>query len=89
MSEWVILDNIPSIEQRVRDEFTSAGDNRIEAREVISGALVSSWTAPGDVASLAYDEDGNRLLVGLGASGAVAAYDLTAFLGKAGARGPP
>ena len=69
--------------------FTSPGDNRIEAREVLSGTLVSSWTAPGDVASLAYDEDGNRLLVGLAAGGTVAAYDLKAFLGKAGERGPP
>ena len=69
--------------------FTSAGDNHITAREVISGAVVSTWTATGDVASLAYDEDGDRLLVGLASSGTVAAYDLTAFLGQLGERGPP
>src|SRR6185503_7157859 len=43
----------------------------------------------GPVASLAYDEDGNRLLVGLTSSGAVSSYDLTAFLGQQGERGPP
>ena len=69
--------------------FTSSGSSLIEAREVLSGSLVSSWEAPGDVASLAYDEDGNRLLVGLAGSGSVATYDLAAFLGQLGERGPP
>ncbi|MDQ2853439.1 MAG: phospholipid carrier-dependent glycosyltransferase [Chloroflexota bacterium] len=69
--------------------FTSAGDNVITAREVTSGTVVSSWTTTGEVASLAYDEDGNRLLVGMASTGAVAVYDLTAFLGQLGERGPP
>ncbi|HEY8772714.1 MAG TPA: hypothetical protein VIM66_06055, partial [Candidatus Limnocylindria bacterium] len=69
--------------------FTSAGDDRITAREVLSGKQVASWTALGPIASLAYDEDGNRLLVGLAASGEVSAYDLTAFLAQVGERGPP
>jgi predicted membrane-bound dolichyl-phosphate-mannose-protein mannosyltransferase len=69
--------------------FTSSGNDQIAAREVTSGTLVSTWAAPGAVASLAYDEDGNRLLVGLASSGAVAVYDLTAFLGQLGERGPP
>ena len=69
--------------------FTSAGNDQIAAREETSGTLVSTWAAPGTVASLAYDEDGNRLLVGLASSGAVSAYDMTAFLGQLGERGPP
>jgi predicted membrane-bound dolichyl-phosphate-mannose-protein mannosyltransferase len=69
--------------------FTSSGTARIEAREVLSGSLVSSWDAPGAIASLAYDEDGNRLLVGLAGSGSVSVYDLTAFLGHLGDRAPP
>ena len=69
--------------------FTSAGDDQISAREVTKGALVASWTTTGDVASLAYDEDGNRLLVGLASSGSVAVYDLVAFLGQHGERAPP
>jgi predicted membrane-bound dolichyl-phosphate-mannose-protein mannosyltransferase len=69
--------------------FTSAGDDVISARDAVSGALVSSWRAAGAVASLAYDEDGDRLLVGVASDGAVAAYDMTAFLGQPGERGPP
>jgi len=69
--------------------FTSAGDDQITAREVLGGKVVSSWSALGAVASLAYDEDGNRLLVGLASGGDVAAYDLTAFLAQRGERGPP
>jgi predicted membrane-bound dolichyl-phosphate-mannose-protein mannosyltransferase len=69
--------------------FTSAGDELITAREVLTGKEVASWTALGAVSSLAYDEEGNRLLVGYASGGAVSAYDLTAFLGQLGERGPP
>jgi predicted membrane-bound dolichyl-phosphate-mannose-protein mannosyltransferase len=69
--------------------FTSAGDATITAREVLSGRQVASWEALGAVASLAYDEDNNRLLVGYATSGAVSAYDLGAFLAQTGERGPP
>ncbi|MEX0626408.1 MAG: phospholipid carrier-dependent glycosyltransferase [Chloroflexota bacterium] len=69
--------------------FTTAGDEVITAREVLTGEQVSSWSAQGPVASMAYDEDGDRLLVGLASGGAVSAYDMTAFLGQLGERGPP
>ncbi|MEX0710538.1 MAG: phospholipid carrier-dependent glycosyltransferase, partial [Chloroflexota bacterium] len=69
--------------------FTSAGDEQITARDAVSGELVSTWQAPGPVASLAYDEDDDRLLVGLTGDGSVAAYDMAAFLGQLGERGPP
>jgi predicted membrane-bound dolichyl-phosphate-mannose-protein mannosyltransferase len=69
--------------------FTSDGSARIEARLVLSGTLVSTWNAPGHVASMVYDEDGDRLLVGLAGSGSVSVYDLKAFLGRLGERGPP
>jgi predicted membrane-bound dolichyl-phosphate-mannose-protein mannosyltransferase len=69
--------------------FTSAGDDQITAREVLSGKVVSTWSTLSAVASLAYDEDKDRLLVGLASSGDVAVYDLTAFLGQLGERGPP
>ena len=69
--------------------FTSDGTDRITAREVLTGRQVSAWSTLGDVASLAYDEEGNRLLVGLASSGEVAVYDLAAFLGQLGERGPP
>ncbi|HYM52751.1 MAG TPA: hypothetical protein VEW45_04605, partial [Candidatus Dormibacteraeota bacterium] len=69
--------------------FTSSGDAMITAREVVSGAVVASWEAAAPVASLAYDEDGDRLLVGLSDDGSVATYSLTAFLGANGERAPP
>ncbi len=69
--------------------FTTTGDATITAREVLTGRQVASWDALGAVASLAYDEDGNRLLVGYAASGSVSAYDLTSFLAQTGERGPP
>ncbi|HTI29044.1 MAG TPA: phospholipid carrier-dependent glycosyltransferase, partial [Methylomirabilota bacterium] len=69
--------------------FTSAGGSEITARAVLSGTKVATWEALGDVSSLAYDEDGDRLLVGLADSGSVSAYDLTAFLAQTGERAPP
>ena len=69
--------------------FTSTGDDQISAREVLTGEEVASWSALGAVASLAYDEEGNRLLVGYASGGSVSAYDLTAFLAQTGERGPP
>ena len=69
--------------------FSSAGDDQVSAREVTGGELVATWTTTGPVSSLAYDEDGNRLLVGLDSSGVVASYDLSAFLGQRGERAPP
>ena len=69
--------------------FTSAGDDLIAARDAVSGELVSSWRANGDVTALAYDEDGDRLLVGTATGGTVDAYDMAAFLGQLGERGPP
>ncbi|MEP7041219.1 MAG: phospholipid carrier-dependent glycosyltransferase, partial [Chloroflexota bacterium] len=69
--------------------FTAAGGAAITAREVMTGKEVASWDALGPVSSLAYDEEGDRLLVGLAGSGSVSAYDLTAFLAQIGERGPP
>ena len=69
--------------------FTSDGSATIEARDVLSGKRVASWDAPGRVASLTYDEDDNRLLVGLADSGTIAVFDTNAFLSRLGERGPP
>jgi 4-amino-4-deoxy-L-arabinose transferase-like glycosyltransferase len=69
--------------------FTSGGDTTITAREMPSGEVVASWEAPGRVASLAYDEDAERLLVGLADDGDVAIYLLSIFLEESGERSPP
>ncbi|HEX2194050.1 MAG TPA: phospholipid carrier-dependent glycosyltransferase [Candidatus Limnocylindria bacterium] len=68
--------------------FTAAG-RTITARDVMSGQVVSSWVAPGMVASLAYDEDAERLLVGTADDGEVLAYDISTFVTQNGERAPP
>ncbi len=69
--------------------FTSDGSARIEARDATSGAVVTAWDAPDEVASLAFDPGANRLLVGMAATGTIATFDLTAFLSQQGERAPP
>jgi hypothetical protein len=69
--------------------FTAGADDQVAARDALTGALLASWAAPGPVASLAWDEDNNRLLVGLSSGGTVAVYDTTEFLRGSGQRAPP
>jgi Gpi18-like mannosyltransferase len=69
--------------------FTSDGSEGIEARDAATGTLVADWQAPGRVATLVFDPDTRRLLVGLRSSGTIATFDLTAFLATEGERAPP
>jgi predicted membrane-bound dolichyl-phosphate-mannose-protein mannosyltransferase len=68
--------------------FGGAGQT-ITARSVLDGQVVSEWQADGPVASLAFDADNERLLVGLAGSGSVSTYATKAFLGATGTRDPP
>ena len=83
----------PARASEARDEsvlFTADGSTTITARDVASGERIASWSAGGPVAALAYDEDGDRLLVGRADSGTVETFAMPAFLGGAdGARSPP
>jgi predicted membrane-bound dolichyl-phosphate-mannose-protein mannosyltransferase len=69
--------------------FSADASGEITARDVETGEEQASWSAGGPVAALAYDEEGDRLLVGRADSGAVEAYALAAFLAADGARAPP
>ncbi|MGH2462659.1 MAG: phospholipid carrier-dependent glycosyltransferase, partial [Candidatus Limnocylindria bacterium] len=69
--------------------FTSDGTRTIEARNVASGEEVDSWEADGPVTSLAFDADTGRLLASLRDSGAIAAWDLNAFLSGGPELAPP
>ena len=69
--------------------FGASDGGTITARSVMSGEVVAEWQAGGPVASLAYDPDQARLLVGMSDSGTVITYDLAAFLSVRGERGPP
>jgi predicted membrane-bound dolichyl-phosphate-mannose-protein mannosyltransferase len=66
-----------------------ASGSTISARSVLSGDSVAQWQAPGAVASLAFDPENHRLLVGLANSGNVRTYDTEAFLASVGSRDPP
>jgi predicted membrane-bound dolichyl-phosphate-mannose-protein mannosyltransferase len=66
-----------------------ASGNTLTARPVLSGEVVARWDAPSPIASLAFDPDNARLLVGLAEDGTVHTYDTTAFLGTTGTRDPP
>jgi hypothetical protein len=66
-----------------------ADGSQITARDTLTRESLASWQASGAVASLAYDEDQDRLLVGLAESGEVAVYPLATFMSAAGPRAPP
>ena len=66
-----------------------ASGRTITARTVLDGQVVAQWEVDGDVASLAFDPDNGRLLVGFAASGTVQSFLTPAFLGSTGARDPP
>jgi predicted membrane-bound dolichyl-phosphate-mannose-protein mannosyltransferase len=69
--------------------FGASQRSAITARSVLSGEVVAEWDVGDPVASLAYDPQHLRLLVGLSDSGTVRTYDLAAFLSVRGERGPP
>ena len=69
--------------------FTSDGGSTIVAADAESGGEVARWTAGGPVAALAYDADGERLLVGRGDSGTVETYELAGLLASPDERAPP
>ena len=69
--------------------FSADGGTQIVARDVASDEVIARWQAGGPIASLAYDEEVPRLLVGLASGGIVETYDLAIFLGSSGERGPP
>jgi 4-amino-4-deoxy-L-arabinose transferase-like glycosyltransferase/Gpi18-like mannosyltransferase len=68
--------------------FVAAG-TRIDAMDTLSGSAIASWDAGGQVAALAFDDQAERLLVGLASSGKVSTYGLSSFMAANGQRAPP
>jgi predicted membrane-bound dolichyl-phosphate-mannose-protein mannosyltransferase/Gpi18-like mannosyltransferase len=66
-----------------------ANGRTITAQSVLGGEVVAQWQADGEVASLAFDAENDRLLVGFADSGTVQTYLSAAFLASTGARHPP
>ncbi|HEX6654827.1 MAG TPA: phospholipid carrier-dependent glycosyltransferase, partial [Candidatus Limnocylindria bacterium] len=66
-----------------------ASGSSITAVGVLDGQTIAQWSAPGAIASLAFDSDNHRLLVGMANGGEVATFDTDAFLSVSGPRAPP
>ncbi|TMB49165.1 MAG: phospholipid carrier-dependent glycosyltransferase, partial [Chloroflexi bacterium] len=66
-----------------------ADGSRVEAVDALNGSAIASWDTGAPVAALGFDDQADRLLVGLGSSGKVAVYGLSFFLSGHGERAPP
>lgn len=70
--------------------FTApAGGSTIVAGDAETGDEIARWDAAGPIASLAYDGDAPRLLVGRADTGTVDAYELAGVLASPDGRAPP
>jgi predicted membrane-bound dolichyl-phosphate-mannose-protein mannosyltransferase len=70
--------------------FTAAaGGSTIAASDAESGEELARWDAAGPIATLAYDVDAPRLLVGRADVGTVETYELAGLLGSPDGRAPP
>ena len=69
--------------------FTADGGSTITAADAETGEAVASWTAGGPVATVAFDGDSSRLLVGRADSGTVETYELAGLLASPDGRAPP
>ena len=67
----------------------AAGGATITAMDAETGDQVASWSAGGPIASLAYDAEAYRLLVGRADSGTVETYELAGLLASPDGRAPP
>ncbi|MEJ7802861.1 MAG: hypothetical protein WKH68_05740, partial [Candidatus Limnocylindria bacterium] len=70
--------------------FTAAaGGSTIAASDAESGEELARWDAAGSIATLAYDADAPRLLVGRADVGTVETYELAGLLASPDGRAPP
>ena len=69
--------------------FSSDGSQRIVGSDAATGDEGVSWNAGGPIASLAYDPEAPRLLVGRADSGTVETYELAGLMASPDGRAPP
>jgi predicted membrane-bound dolichyl-phosphate-mannose-protein mannosyltransferase len=76
-------------QQRIGSIAFVASGSTISARDTTSGSEVASWSVPGTVTALAFDDVDARLLVGYADRGSIDLYPLAEFLAASGPRAPP
>jgi len=69
--------------------FTTDGGSQVVASDAESGEEVARWSAGGPIATIAYDPDAPRLLVGRGDSGTIETYELAGLMASPDGRAPP
>lgn len=69
--------------------FTAEGPTTVVAADATSGEELARWQAGGPIATLAYDAEPPRLLVGRADSGTVETYELAGLLASPDGRAPP
>jgi predicted membrane-bound dolichyl-phosphate-mannose-protein mannosyltransferase len=69
--------------------FTAEGPTTIVAADATTGEELARWAAGGPIATLAYDAEAPRLLVGRADGGTVETYELAGLLASPDGRAPP
>ena len=69
--------------------FTAEGPTTIVAADATTGEELARWEAGGPIATLSYDAEAPRLLVGRADSGTVETYELAGLLASPDGRAPP
>jgi predicted membrane-bound dolichyl-phosphate-mannose-protein mannosyltransferase len=69
--------------------FTVEAPSTVVASDAVSGEEVARWEVAGPIASLAYDPEAPRLLVGRADGGTIETYELAGLLASPDGRAPP
>jgi 4-amino-4-deoxy-L-arabinose transferase-like glycosyltransferase len=69
--------------------FTTEAPSTVVASDAVTGEELAQWDAGGPIASVAYDPEAPRLLVGRADGGTIETYELAGLLASPDGRAPP